>query len=117
KELHDVAVKANTAGLSKDDLAFFSKQNQKILTNSQHISDNTKDFDHQCEHFDYLSDEFYALLKKFHFNEQPIYYNYSPSANGGNSAHWLSEKSEMNNPYFKGATKPNDKQVEIIKGT
>jgi hypothetical protein len=113
--LHEAAGKVSTQGLTKDQLTFFNKQNQKILVNSQHIADNVKDFNHQCEHFDYLGDEFYALLKKFHFNDVAIYYNYSHDANGGNSAHWLSETNSMNNPYFKGGLKTGDRQIEVIQ--
>lgn len=114
-ELNDIASKVSTEGLTKDQLAIFNKQNTKILHNTEHIRDNSTNYDHQCEHFDYLSDEFYALLKSFKFNTSPVYYNYTKEGNEGNSAHWLTDKEVMKNPYFKGAIKEGDKRVEILK--
>lgn len=114
-ELNDEAKKVNTGGLKKDQLAAFNKQNEKILHNTEHIRDNATNYDHQCEHFDYLTDEFYALLKSFNFNSSTVYYNYTKEGNEGNSAHWLTDKDEMKNPYFKGATKSGDKRIEVIK--
>ena len=114
-EINEIASKVSTEGLTKDQLAIFNKQNAKILHNTEHIRDNSTNYDHQCEHFDYLTDEFYALLKTFRFNSSPVYYNYTKEANEGNSAHWLTDKNEMKDPYFKGATKENDKRIEVLK--
>lgn len=114
-EINEIASKVSTEGLTKDQLALFNKQNAKILHNTEHIRDNATNYDHQCEHFDYLTDEFYALLKSFKFNSSPVYYNYTKQGNEGNSAHWLSDKDEMNDPYFKGAIKEGDKRMEVIE--
>ena len=114
-ELNAIVSKISTEGLTRDQLATFNKQNAKILHNAEHIRDNSTNYTHQCEHFDYLTDEFYALLKSFKFNTSPVFYNYTKEGNEGNSAHWLTDKDEMKNPYFKGATKQGDKRVEILK--
>jgi Cu(I)/Ag(I) efflux system membrane fusion protein len=113
-EINAIASKVNTEELTKDQLAIFNKQNAKILHNTEHIRDNSTNYDHQCEHFDYLTDEFYALLKSFKFNSSPVYYNYTKEGNEGNSAHWLTDKDEMKDPYFKGALKEGDKRIEVI---
>ena len=114
-ELNSMASHLSTEGLTKDQVVIFNKQNAKILHNTEHIRDNETNYVHQCEHFDYLTDAFYALLKNFKFNSSPVYYNYTKEANEGNSAHWLTDKDEMKNPYFRGAAKDGDKRVEIIK--
>ena len=115
-EINAIASKISTEGLIKDQIATFNKQNAKILHNTEHIRDNSTNYDHQCEHFDYLTDEFYALLKSFKFNTSPVYYNYTKEGNEGNSAHWLTDKDEMKDPYFKGATKEGDKRIEALNG-
>lgn len=114
-ELNKLTASIKKEGLTKAQLKFVNKEFGNITHNSEHIHDNSKDFDHQCEHFDNLSDSFYKLLKSFRFNSVIIYYNYTADGNGGNSAHWLTDKSTLEDPYFKGQTKNKDKQIEILK--
>ncbi|HTL81346.1 MAG TPA: DUF3347 domain-containing protein [Bacteroidia bacterium] len=114
-ELRVTTLAVSTAGLSKKQIAIFNKQVRKIVHNTEHIRDNASDYDHECEHFDLVTDSFYKLLKAFHFNSTAIYYNYTAEGNAGNSAHWLTDKSTMENPYFKGAKKSiGDKQIEVF---
>lgn len=115
KELNEVMSKMKTDSLTKEQLASFQKQAAKIQHNAEHIEENNKNYPHQLEHFDYLTDEFYSLLKAFSFNNKPIYYNYTKEGNEGNSAHWLTDKDDLKNPYFKGAVKNTDKRIEIFK--
>jgi len=114
-ELNKYVSTINSAGLTKDQLKIFNKQNGKILTNTEHIRDNAKNYEHQCEHFDFLTDEFYSLLKNFRFNTAPVYYNFTKDGNEANSAHWLTDKDEMKDPYFKGATRTGDKRIEVLQ--
>ena len=103
-------------GLTNEQLKIFNKQSGKILLNTEHIRDNPTDYDHQCEHFDIITDAFYKLLKTFKFNSTTIYYNYTANGNAGNSAHWLTEKSTLEDPYFKGKKESiGDKQIEILQ--
>jgi Cu(I)/Ag(I) efflux system membrane fusion protein len=113
-ELNETASKTKTDSLTRDQLHTFQKELAHILHNTEHIRDNSKNYPHQCEHFDSLTDSFYKLLKAFHFNSTPVYYNYTEEGNEGNTAHWLTNKDEMKNPYFKGATRKGDKRVETL---
>jgi len=115
KELNEVTAKANTDSLTREQLAAYKKQADKIQHNAEHIQENSKNYAHQLEHFDYLTDEFYSLLKTFRFNDKSIYYNYTKEGNEGNSAHWLTDKDELSNPYFKGAVKTGDIRIEVLK--
>jgi len=113
-ELNQFITSVNISGLTPAQLKVYNAQRGKISHNTEHIRDNSKNYPHQCEHFDYLTDEFYALLKNLHFNTRPIYYNYTADGNEGNSAHWLTDKDEMGNPYFKGAIRKTDKRVATL---
>lgn len=110
-ELNKLTASVSVVGLSKEQLRIFNKHYAKIIHNTEHIRENSKNYPHQCEHFDYLTDSFYALIKNFKFNTEKIYYNLSPDANEGNSAHWLTDKSTLENPYLKGKNNSRDKQV------
>jgi hypothetical protein len=115
-ELDKITATVNVTGLTAAQLKTFKKQAEKIQHNAQHIRDNATDYDHQCEHFDYLTDSFYSLLKYFRFNTTTFYYNYTADGNAGNSAHWLTDKSTLENPYFKGAKRQvGDKQVAVLQ--
>lgn len=47
-----------------------------------------------------LSSSVFALVKVFGANDQTVYYQYCPMANGEKGAYWLSETKEIKNPYM-----------------
>lgn len=114
--LDKLTATVSVTGLTAQQLKIFKKQAGRVQHNSEHIRDNASDYDHQCEHFDVLTDAIYTLLKNFKFNTTTLYYNYTAEGNAGNSAHWITEKSTLENPYFKGAKRQvGDKQVAVLQ--
>jgi len=47
-----------------------------------------------------LNDALYASVKTFGLHHGMIYYQYCPMANGDKGAYWISNKEEIENPYF-----------------
>jgi len=60
--------------------------------------------DESCEKqrlaFDVLSSAMYGLLKKVDIKNAGIYHTYCPMAFNDKGAYWLSDESEIKNPYF-----------------
>jgi hypothetical protein len=94
-------------------LSAFSAFDMTKLSSEQHkeymeIYENAKEqaehivkspIDHQREHFEVLStdiDDMIALLG----TEKTLYQDFCPMANGGKGAIWLSEKEEIQNPFY-----------------
>lgn len=50
--------------------------------------------------FDPISSAMYGLLKKVELKNAKIYHTYCPMAFNDKGAYWLSEESEIKNPYF-----------------
>jgi hypothetical protein len=67
----------------------------KLKFDSRHISETTV-IDHQREHFASLSKNIYALLSGLKMNSTPLYQQYCPMK----KASWLSESTDIRNPYY-----------------
>jgi hypothetical protein len=111
KELLADANAVKSDSLSKEQLKEFNEHIGKVIMNSQHISEATN-LPHQLEHFDDISDEMYALMKYFKTGGKTLYYDYCPMANGGDGAHWVSDKQDLKNPYMGGTIMGCEKQQD-----
>ncbi|WP_343672870.1 DUF3347 domain-containing protein [Chitinophaga sp.] len=69
--------------------------------NAEHISANAGKIEHQREHFAVLSNEVNDLVQLFNA-PQKLYLDSCPMYDNGKGAIWLSETSEIKNPYFGG---------------
>ncbi|MCC8425422.1 DUF3347 domain-containing protein [Mucilaginibacter sp. UR6-11] len=104
------AVKA--ADLSPVQQGTWKNYVDKLSFDSRHISETTA-IDHQREHFASLSKNMYAVLKAVKVNNETLYLQYCPMKKAG----WLSNKPEIENPYF-GKSMPNCGSVkETLKAT
>jgi len=66
---------------------------------AEHIGKNSSNIAHQREHFDLLSKDMFELVKTFGAG-QALYQDSCPMYNDGKGATWLSEKKEIQNPYY-----------------
>jgi len=94
-------------------LAAFSKFDMKTLTGETHkeymeIAESAKEhaehivkspIDHQREHFEVLSTDINDLIALIG-TEKTLYQDFCPMASNGKGAIWLSETSEIKNPYM-----------------
>ncbi|MEO6682074.1 MAG: DUF3347 domain-containing protein [Ginsengibacter sp.] len=76
-----------------DDIAEDAKEH------AQHIGMKEGNIKHQREHFDVISKDMYDLVKKYGAG-QKIYVDFCPMYNDNKGATWLSETTEIQNPYF-----------------
>ena len=92
-------------GLAKVDKSFFTPEQKKVYDNNEadlkehaeHISKSK--IDHQREHFIMMSEDVYELVKAFGAG-RVVYHDHCPMANDGKGAMWISEVSEIKNPYL-----------------
>ena len=71
----------------------------KIKFDAEHIGE-TEDTGHQRDHFNSLSDNVYKLVQASESNGGKLYLQYCPMAFDNTGAYWLSNSSEIMNPYF-----------------
>jgi hypothetical protein len=72
---------------------------EEIQTSLNEIKGND-DIETQRSAFSRLSDNFYKSIKAFGLGGATAYYEYCPMAFNNTGAYWLSDKSEIRNPYF-----------------
>ena len=61
---------------------------------------NTSELDEQRKLFSTLSNEMATLVKGGKLSMGMLYLEYCPMANGNTGAYWLSNETEIKNPYF-----------------
>ncbi len=71
----------------------------KIKFDAEHIGE-TEDTGHQRDHLNSLSDNVYKLVQTSESNGGKIYLQFCPMAFDNTGAYWLSNSSEIMNPYF-----------------
>jgi len=71
----------------------------KLSYDAEHLNE-TSDLEHQRKHFVSLSVNFFKVLKGLSLNPIVLYYQFCPMANDGKGAYWISETSEIINPYM-----------------
>lgn len=80
---------------------------------AEHIEE-TKDLSHQRDHFSSLSENMYKLIKSAK-PAQAVYYQHCPMAKEGKGANWLSQVSEIKNPYYGAQMLNCGKTTETLK--
>jgi ribosomal protein L4 len=75
--------------------AAWKKYADKLNFDTRHISEVTT-LDHQREHFTALSANVYQLVKALKPNTEALYVQYCPMK----KASWLSNKKDIENPYY-----------------
>jgi hypothetical protein len=75
---------------------------------------NTKDIKSQRSSFSPFSNQMYELIMAFG-NDQPVYQAHCPMAFDGKGASWLSDKTEIRNPYYGDEMLECGEVTNIIK--
>lgn len=71
-------------------------QHYKELVNHANKIGNSTSLKDQRKHFADLSSDFYKIIKLMEINKVDLYYQYCPMKH----VYWVSEKSQISNPYF-----------------
>ena len=99
KTLYNVIAGVPIDKLSTDHRKVWMQYSEKLAYDAEHIK-QTDELEHQREHFAKLSVNMYKLLKALNINTADLYYHHCSMANDGKGAYWLSEESNINNPYM-----------------
>ncbi|TAF43028.1 MAG: DUF3347 domain-containing protein [Sphingobacteriales bacterium] len=83
---------------------------EKIKSDVEHIAE-TKDAGHQRDHFNDLSNNLFAVAKAFKINTKEVHQQYCPMK----KAYWLSESSDIKNPYYGKKMLTCGKVTETLK--
>ncbi|MFA6057567.1 MAG: DUF3347 domain-containing protein [Taibaiella sp.] len=75
---------------------------------------NTQDIKSQRTSFSPLSNQIYELVIAFG-NDQPVYQAHCPMAFDGKGASWLSDKTEIRNPYYGDEMLECGEVINIVK--
>lgn len=75
-----------------EQMTTLNKQLQQIISST--------DIEVQRKHFSDFNNVFYKSLKAFGLADKTAYYQYCPMAFNNEGAYWLSDNSEIRNPYF-----------------
>ena len=105
KVLYNTLDKIKPENLSADQRKIWTQFADKLSYDAEHMK-STNDIDHQREHFTSLSKNMFKVLKGLKINSADLYYQYCPMANDGKGAYWVSEYSDIVNPYM-GKKMPN----------
>jgi hypothetical protein len=75
---------------------------------------NTQDIKSQRDSFSPFSNQVYELVTAFG-NDQPVYQAHCPMAFDGKGASWLSDKTEIRNPYYGDEMLECGEVISIVK--
>lgn len=100
------AGKEMAESMNKVDKSFFTAEQKKaydaneenLKEHAEHISQNSSNIEQQREHFSMMSEDVYALTKAFG-GGQTLYRDYCPMYKD-KGANWISETSDIKNPYL-----------------
>ena len=99
RRLFDSIDELKTDSMSVEQKKTWNKLAEKLSYDAEHIK-GTNEIEHQREHFVSLSMNFYKVVKEFNNSTIDLYYQFCPMANDGKGAYWVSEKSNIANPYY-----------------
>lgn len=100
--------------LSEEAGAFWEEK-QKFLLKHARLNLEAATLEEQRENFIYLSQALIKTVAAFGLKDRNVYVDYCPMANSDKGAYWLSEQSEIRNPYFGEAMLGCGEIVEQIK--
>ena len=91
--------KIDAAALSGEQKTFFDRHAGMVRQHAQAIAGGS-DLEAQRGQLDMLSTGAFSLLKAFGANDQTLFYQHCPMANNDKGGNWISQTSEIKNPYF-----------------
>lgn len=100
--------------LKGDDHMLWMEYREKLGQQAKVIS-TSGDLTIQRKAFSNLSNQFYRAVKSFGLKGKTVYYQFCPMADDNKGAYWISEYSDIRNPYFGDAMLTCGETKEIIK--
>lgn len=94
-----------------------SKYNAMVTNAKSHakqIADNDGKIDRQRAYFSLLSSDVYDLIKAFGTTET-VYQDYCPMYEAGKTGYWISETTDVINPYFGAEMLNCGRRIALVK--
>ncbi len=113
-KFHEAVLNTQASELTGEAKAFWEDK-QKFLLQHSEEGLNAENIQKQRENFVYVSEALIKTVTAFGINGNPVYVDYCPMANSDRGAYWLSETSEIRNPYYGDAMLKCGEIVEQIK--
>lgn len=108
KMLSETLAKVDKSLFTTDQKKVYDDIEDDLKEHAEHIGKSK--LEHQREHFSMMSEDVYDLAKSFG-GGRTLYHDHCPMANDGKGAMWVSELSEIKNPYM-GSEMPKCGSVE-----
>ena len=104
----------NATGMTGEAEQFWQEKKSFLLQHSEEAAAKPG-LKQQRENFIYLSEALIKTVDAFGLQNRTVYVDYCPMANSDKGAYWLSEVSEIKNPYYGDAMLSCGEIVEQIK--
>jgi Protein of unknown function (DUF3347) len=98
-KLAETVTKFDMSKLAGEQMDFYHAQEAKLVKGLKGISASA-DIEETRIELSTISESIYALVKAYHPNESELYYQFCPMAKNGDGATWISNTSEVINPYM-----------------
>ncbi len=89
-------IKGDSTGMIKET----AKQFAQTLGSSAATLAAAKDLESKRHEFETVTDALWSLTRTVQYDGQKVYYQYCPMAFDNKGAYWLSNTTEIRNPYF-----------------
>ena len=95
----DALSKVDVTKLTSEQKAFFDQHAGMVKQHAQAVAGSSS-VEEQRSQLDMFSTSTYALVKAFKAHDEILYLQHCPMANHDKGGHWISQTSEIRNPYF-----------------
>jgi len=95
----DALSQVDVTKLTSEQKAFFDQHAGRVKQHAQALAGSSS-VEEQRSQLDMFSTSTYALVKAFKAHDETLYLQHCPMANKDQGGHWISQTSEVRNPYF-----------------
>jgi hypothetical protein len=95
----DALSKVDVTKFTSEQKSFFDQHAGMVKQHAQAMA-GTENVEAQRSQLDMFSTSTYALVKAFKAHDETLYLQHCPMANQDKGGHWISQTSEVRNPYF-----------------
>jgi Cu(I)/Ag(I) efflux system membrane fusion protein len=99
QQVVDAMEKVDATQLSSEQKAFYDQHAGMVKQRAQSIA-GSGSVEEQRSQLDMFSTSTFSLVKAFKANDETLYLQHCPMANKDKGGYWISQTSEVKNPYF-----------------
>jgi len=91
-------LRGDTSGTIRENAKYFAG----TISGSATAIKGEPKLEEKLREFDMITDALWSLTRTVKYDRQKIYYQFCPMAFDNRGAYWLSDKRDIQNPYFAG---------------